>query len=174
MRPLQPRFNVDDAQRAFDAWGCNCGPGAVAAIMGLSLNEVRPIMSAAGFDAKRYTNPTMMNNVLRAVGRPWRKIGATWPDYGLVRVQWEGPWTAPGVPMRVRYQHTHWIGAAISNGDIGVFDINCVNNGSGWLTLSDWEAILVPWLLKETTPKASGKWHITHAIEVEPLSAMAA
>lgn len=173
MRPQKPKFDLGDQQRAFDEWGANCGPGAVAAIMDMSLDDVRPIMAAEGFEAKRYTNPTMMNAVLRRVGRPWRKIGATWPHYGLVRIQWEGPWTVPGVPMRVRYRYTHWIGAAISDGDVGVFDINCVNNGSGWLPLSEWETILVPWLLKELYPMASGKWHITHAIEIEPLSAKA-
>lgn len=162
---LKPRFTLEDGRRAQEEWGANCGPGAIAAIMGMTLDEIRPFMSAAGFDAKHYTNPSMMNDVLRRIGRPWRKIGATWPRYGLVRVQWEGPWTEPGVPMRVRYRHTHWIGAETGGSSIGVFDINCMNNGSGWVSLADWESIVVPWLLEGT--KANGKWHTTHAIEVE-------
>ena len=123
-------------------------------------------MSSAGFDAKRYTNPTMMNDVLRAIGVPWRKIGAAWPQYGLVRVQWEGPWTEPGVPMPARYRYTHWIGAAHRNGEIGVFDINCMNNGAGWVSLADWSETIAPHLIAQY-PRANGKWHITHAIEVK-------
>jgi len=162
-----PPFTLADADRAFEQWGSNCGPGAIAAIVGISLDAIRPFMAAAGFDAKRYTNPTMMNDVLRSIGRPWRKIGAIWPQYGLVRIQWEGPWTEPGVPMKARYRYTHWIGAAHRGGEIGVFDINCMNNGSGWCALKDWSDVIVPHLTAQY-PRASGKWHITHAIEVEP------
>ena len=161
---IPTKFTVDDAQAAYDAWGCNCGPGALAAIMGMSLDEARSHL--IGFDAKRYTNPSMMNAALRSIGRPWRKIGAVWPSYGLVRIQWEGPWTQPGVPMAARYRHTHWIGAEIGKNGVGIFDINCINNGSGWVSFEDWSGTVVPWLLGEN-PKASGKWHVTHAIETD-------
>jgi hypothetical protein len=157
-----------DAERAHEEWGANCGPGAVAAIMEMPLDVVRPFFAAAGFEGKRYTNPTMMNDVLRAIGRPWFKIGREWPRWGLVRVQWEGPWTQPGVPMAARYRHTHWIGsAAHERGERGIFDINCISNGTGWVSLSDWRSLLVPWLLEQTQPRANGKWHVTHAIEVK-------
>lgn len=164
-----PRFGAADADWAWQTWGANCGPGAVAAVFHLTLDEVRPHFDAVGFPAKRYTSPSMMNAVLRGLARPWRKCAAAWPVWGLVRVQWEGPWTRPGVPYRVRYRHTHWIGAAISYGGRGVFDINCINNGSGWVSFADWRDVVVPWLLGETEPKASGAWHVTHAIEVEAL-----
>jgi hypothetical protein len=111
-------------------------------------------------------DPSMMNAVLRRIGRPWRKIGATWPDYGLVRVQWEGPWTKPGVPKRARYRYTHWIGAAERSGETGIFDINCINNGTGWVSLKDWYNLVVPFIIKQY-PRATGGWHITHAIEIE-------
>ena len=166
-----PRFNLEDAERAYDEWGANCGPGAVAAIMGMTLDEVRPIMEAEGFASKHYTNPSMMNAVLRRTGRAWRKIGAAWPDYGLVRVQWEGPWTHEGVPMRARYRYTHWIGAVRRTGpthdEYGVFDINCINNGTGWCSYDDWKDTVVPYILKQY-PRASGAWHLTHAIEIQP------
>jgi hypothetical protein len=159
-------FTKEDADRAYDEWGANCGPGAVAAIMGMSLDDVRPIMAAEGFEAKHYTNPSMMNAVLRRIGRPWRKAGAVWPSYGLVRVQWEGPWTAPGVPMRVRYRFTHWVGCEIGHTSTGIFDINCMNNGTGWCSLSDWTETVVPYILQQY-PRASGKWHVTHAIQID-------
>lgn len=159
-------FTMDDAERAHEEWGANCGPGACAAIMDMHLEVVRPFFEAAGFGAKRYTNPTMMNDVLRAIGRPWRKIGAHWPDWGLVRIQWEGPWTEPGVPMRARYRFTHWVGLARGKKDWGVFDINCMSNGTGWVSFNDWRDQLVPWLLERVAPRNNGKWHVTHALEV--------
>ena len=156
-------FTLEDAARARAEWGANCGPGALAAIMGMTLDEVRPHLG--NFERKHYTNPAMMNEALRSIGRPWKKIGAVWPCYGLVRVQWEGPWTNPGVPMRARYRYTHWIGAEIGRNSVGIFDINCVNNGTGWCALNDWSSMVVPWLV-EHYKRASGKWHITHALEI--------
>jgi hypothetical protein len=163
MTRVTTRFTHADANRAYDEWGCNCGPGALAAVLDITLDQARPLIP--GFDAKRYTSPSMMNAALRAFGRSWRKIGAQWPEYGLARIQWEGPWTEPGVPMVARYRHTHWVGAQRGRADIGIFDINCMNNGTGWVSLSDWAGYVAPWL-SALTKHATGKWHLTHAIEV--------
>ncbi|MFC3675006.1 hypothetical protein [Ferrovibrio xuzhouensis] len=173
-QPVAPRFNLADADRAHDEWGANCGPGALAAIMGMTLDEVRPHL--VGFDDKHYTNPTMMFGALKSIcpGRYATKKLRTagrapwdWPRYGLCRVQWEGPWTQPGVPMRARYRYTHWIGScAANNENIGVFDINCMNNGSGWCSLKNWSDVIAPHLIAQY-PRASGIWHLTHAIEIE-------
>jgi hypothetical protein len=166
---IAPRFTEADAQRAFDEWGCNCGPSALAAIGGLTLAEVRPLL--VGFDAKRYTNPTMMRDALGSVFSSWKytigRDGPTWPRFGLARIQWEGPWTLPGVPMRARYRYTHWVGSKRGETGTGVFDINAINNGSGWVSLEDWTAILAPAIAAQYK-RSSGAWHITHAIEVGP------
>ncbi|CAM5576418.1 hypothetical protein MAUB1S_09692 [Mycolicibacterium aubagnense] len=167
-----PLFSAEDQDRAYDEWGANCGPGAIAAICGLTLDEVRPHMG--DFHVKRYTNPTLMWEVLRSLGVRFSvKAGQFrddgWPIYGLARVQWEGPWTEPGVPMRARYRHTHWVGAAQKAGHgIGIFDINAIGNGTGWCFLEDWKSRLVPWLLEECVPRASGGWHLTHIVEILP------
>lgn len=177
--PVLPRFGLKAAERANDEWGANCGPAALAAIMGMTLDEVRPHMG--DFERKRYTNPTLMFGALRSIGAEWRalprKDGAVWdwPRYGLCRVQWEGPWTASGVPIRVRYRHTHWIGVCAPDlkysSAIGIFDVNCLSNGLGWVSRLDWEVMVVPWLLKRCEPRASGKWHLTHVIEIDPRAA---
>lgn len=170
------RFTEADADRANDEWGANCGPGAIAAIMGLTLDELRP--NLGDFEKKRYTNPTLMWSVLDRIGAKWRleKPPVEWPNYGLVRVQWEGPWTAPGVPARVAYRHTHWVAAqrdeSRDDDEVGVFDINAMNVG-GWVSAHDWANLLVPWLLKECEPKASGTWHFTHVVEIEKPDAVA-
>src|SRR5271169_3094343 len=97
---IAPRFTLDDAQRAGDEWGANCGPAALAMVAGLSLDKVRPHMG--DFERKGYTNPTLMLECLNRIGVKWmHKKPLEWPHFGLVRVQWEGPWTAPGVPIRV-------------------------------------------------------------------------
>lgn len=171
------RFTLSDLERASDAWGANCGPAALAAICGLTLDEVRPHLQ--GFDEKRYTNPTMMFAALNSIGRSWQRIrtsqlsgaAAHMPRWGLCRIQWEGPWTGPGVPMRARYRHTHWIGAAkrTSDASIGVFDVNSVAHtpdNTGWSSLEAWADIIVPWIVADI-PRATGGWHVTHAIEVQ-------
>ena len=164
-----PRFTAADAAAAFDAWGANCGPAALAAALGMTLDEVRPYM--VGFEAKGYTNPSLMFDSLRRIGRFWRSIGAgDWPAFGLVRIQWEGPWTAPGVPIRARYRYTHWIAAARSAArGVGIFDVNAMGNGTGWCALADWEREIVPFILEHHVARASGGWHRTHVIEVAPL-----
>lgn len=35
---MKPRFTMDDMIRANEEWGANCGPGAIAAIMGMTLD----------------------------------------------------------------------------------------------------------------------------------------
>lgn len=159
----RPRFTADDAQRAFDTWGCNCGPSAIAAIMQMTLDEVRPFVG--DFEQKHYTNPTLMFDTLNRIGRPWRKrFPPQWPNYGLARIQWHGPWMQEGVPIGARYRQTHWVGGARRDGEIGVFDINAIGNGTGWSRLDHWEAVLVPYILQHV-PRADGGWSITHTIE---------
>jgi hypothetical protein len=160
-----PRFTEADAQAAFDEWGANCGPGALAAITRISLEDVRSHMG--DFESKGYTNPMLMCAALDSLGVKWWRVRRDWPRYGLVRVQWEGPWTAAGVPQRARYRYTHWIGTAEVNGDRGIFDINCMNNGTGWVSERDWADTIAPFLAGQYK-RASGGWHVTHGIEVRP------
>jgi hypothetical protein len=174
MRVL-PKFTAEDAENAYFEWGCNCGPAALAAIMEMTLDEVRPHLT--GFDAKRYVNPTMMFDALKGIGAKYRSTALGyalapddfigWPRYGLARIQWEGPWMKPGVPMRARYRYTHWVGGQGGRSSYGVFDINAINNGSGWCSLKSWTDVIVP-TITECYRRADGKWHITHAIEVTP------
>lgn len=164
MKPARPRFTEDDADRAHAQWGSNCGPGAIAAITHMTLDELRP--SLGDFETKGYTNPTLMFEILRRLGVAWqRRADTSWPDWGLARIQWEGPWTKPGVPARVAYRHTHWVGVCRHEGAVGIFDINCMAQ-HGWVSLDDWSETIVPWLLEECEPKATGGWFVTHAIDV--------
>ena len=74
-----------------------------------------------------------------------------------------------GVPPRAAYRHTHWVGVnARNSGNIGIFDVNALGNGTGWCALQDWIDDIVPWILKECEPRADGGWYITHAVEIAP------
>lgn len=171
---IATRFTAEDGERAHAEWHCNCGPGALAAILGLTLDQVRPLL--VGFEKKGYTNPTLMFDALSRAGVRWGMVqpskaqpSVNFPKYGLARIQWEGPWTAPGVPLRARYRYTHWVGSKCVGRNVGIFDINAMGNGSGWCSMEDWCAEIVPALIA-LYPRAANTWHITHAIEVpEPM-----
>lgn len=161
------RFTLDDAEAAGKAWGFNCGPGALCAVLGLTPTELRSDM--LDFERKGYTNPTLMAEVLSRFGVSHRQTyrrdtgGAKCElAFGLMRVQWAGPWTKPGVPMAARYRQTHWVAVA---GD-EVFDINAMCVG-GWIGRTEWETKLVPWLIREACPKGSGEWWPTHGWELD-------
>ena len=167
-RDIVPPFDVKDAQVAYDTWGCNCGPGALAGVIGVTLEQIRPWLG--NFEQKRYTNPTLMTKILRGLGIQWTCGKSGWPNWGLARIQWHGPWMRPGGPIQARYRHTHWVGCLhLSDGSLGIFDINAINNGTGWVSSVDWNNVLVPYLLKDE-PRADGEWSITHAINLIPQS----
>jgi len=167
MMPIDPRltmkFSEDDYFRACREWGANCGPGAVAAILDTTFDAIRPHLG--DFERKQYTNPHLMYSILRELGIGWQLVKEGMPSNGLVRIQWEGPWTDPGVPRRKRYRHSHWIATRKVNGGLHAFDINCVTIG-GWVPFHFWRETVVPWLLDIVEPGAYGTWHPTHRLEI--------
>lgn len=170
---LDAQFSCADAQRAHDEWGCNCGPGALAGLLGCTLDQIRPWMG--DFESKRYTNPTLMFSILRSLGMRWTNRGQLWPSVGLARIQWHGPWMAEGVPVQARYRHTHWVATAGCGifEPFAIFDINCINNGTGWVSFDEWQSVLVPWLTRHTN-RADGKWSITHGLQFTAAAIMRA
>jgi hypothetical protein len=162
-------FSLEETAKASEEWNFNCGPAALCAVLGLTPAQVRPHLF--DFEAKGYTNPSLMRKILHGFGAGCRPVyrndealfgGVTYPDVkrGVMRVQWGGPWTKPGVPMPVRYRKTHWVAVA---GDV-VFDINAMNGG--WIPWHVWSEQLVPWLIKECVPDGDGTWWPTHIWEV--------
>lgn len=171
------RFTSTDIDRANHDWLCTCGPAALAAILDLTLDEVKPHFMPA---FPGWTTPTRMFDALRHAGARWtwravlRDSPHPWPSYGIARIQWEGPWTQPGANARWAYTHTHWVGVSQGKGSRGqdlidIFDVNTVGDGSalqdGWGPLEWWTSEIVPRLTADIK-RATGKWHVTHAIEV--------
>jgi hypothetical protein len=174
-------FTQNECEAAYAEWRCNCGPAALAAVLGLPLHRVRPAVEAAGFGRSRpYLSPTMMAAALRNLGARWadRRPGAfdvgglAFPRRGLARIQWEGPWTADGANPRWAYRHTHWVAswkpkcadaltAMFRELAPVLFDVN-----GGLMELDRWEDEIVP-LITRSIPRADGDWHVTHSWEIE-------
>lgn len=152
--PFRPRFDVRDWREAWEEWGCNCGPGALAGLLGLTLDEVR--VALEGFEAVGHTKETLMRTGLSRLGCLWEEHHVTWPDCGLVRVVWNGPWDQTGDPWE-SLRHSHWVASRHHEGRVWVFDINAMSVG-GWVTLEEWDRDVVPWLLKACEPEATGGW----------------
>ena len=170
------RFTLAEAQAASEEWGFNCGPGALCAVLGETPASIRSHLG--DFERKRYLNPMLMEAILRDLKVPFKRVyqclGAKkpsseiqYPQGGLVRMQWGGPWTMPGVPTRKRYRHTHWIGLRNSTNGREAFDINAMSAG-GWIKWNVWCQDLVPWLLDRVEPQNDKTWWPTHCLEIKP------
>lgn len=156
------RFNADDWRAAVREYGIvNCGPAALAAMLGMKPLDVLPHIPH--YRERHYTSPSMMAAALRGLGvrfvekaTPTRGLEG---DYALLRIQWEGPWTKPGANPKWAYRQTHWVGFAHFR-DRRVFDVN-----QGWSDVGHWERETVPKLIA-LYPRASGGWHVTHRWEL--------
>jgi hypothetical protein len=192
--PPRLKFSYSDAERANDEWGFNCGPGSLCALLELTPAEVRPHLG--DFEQKRYTNPTLMKAALGSlgVGGRWaqlsdveqRRVGdmrfpdaavrrLEWPQRGLARIQWGGPWTNHGVPMAARYRQTHWVAAQMIAGITAIFDVNAHTacdssawtNRNGWTSDAFWKERIAPFIIKHCVPRGDGTFWITHVFEQE-------
>ncbi len=145
---------------ARDAWGMNCGPGAFAGVTGKPIDEVRELF---GTDWPGYTGIKRMRSALKAAGVEYQNLKrGVWPVFGLGFVQWDGPWMRSGVPERVRYRYTHWIGLdTVTGGVPKVFDVNTPR----WIPLDVWDEIVVPAILQDCQ-RATGEWALRAALEV--------
>lgn len=167
--PLVP-FTCKQLCDANNAWGANCGPGSLAAVLEMALDEIRPKLD--GFERRGYMGPTHMYAALRACDAKFfcDLHPRSWPEFGLARIQWEGPWMEPGVPIAARYAHTHWVGAHSMDEETYIFDVNAMfvaGELAGWVPVGTWVRYVVPFILERSQPRANGRWHITHAIEVQ-------
>lgn len=126
---------LSDTIAAADAWGANCGPMSLAAVLGLSrVEDVRDFVQPF----RGFMSPTDMDAALTKSGRRF-VVGNPqfWPESGLVRIQWNGPWCDRGVPAKAAYRYTHWVGVRSAGPDkVEIYDAtpNC------WVPLERWSA----------------------------------
>lgn len=158
---MQIKFDQKDVFRANDEWGCNCGPSALAAALGMTLDEVRSHMGP--FEQRRYTNITNMREAIAKAGGCIVRAHEGWPPVGvgLVRIQWGGPWIIDGKPARWAATATHWIATYRDRGSwLWVFDIN-----GGVRSVDSWMQEIVP-LIVNNIKRADGTWSISHSWEI--------
>jgi hypothetical protein len=156
-------FDEHDAERAHTAWGCNCGPSALAACLGRTLDQIRPYMGE--FEQRGYTNVTNMRESIARAGARIVRSYEKWPPVGvgLVRIQWGGPWIIDGKPARWAARASHWVATYRSpQSYLYVFDIN-----GGLRDVDSWESEIVP-LIVASIKRADGKWSISHSWGIEP------
>jgi len=161
-------FTARELNAANDAWGCNCGPSALAFAVQQPLDAVRHALP--GFQDKGYTNPTMMQAGLAffrktfAVVRPPKFTRGKFFSVAemfdatpsLVRVQWDGPWCDAGANARWGYGFTHWIATWSERGVDLVFDCNSLI-----VTGAQWCDEVGPQLAR-TVRRSTGEWFPTH------------
>lgn len=163
-RPLT--FGVAEQQDAYDRFGANCGPGALAALLGVTPHEIVPLLGPE-FQRLGGTTEVMIEEILTRSGLDWgRPAAPCWPDLGIVRIQWDGPWIGDPDPIE-KLRHSHWVLASTRGlPHVMIFDINAISAG-GWLSLREWSDDLVPWLLDLAEPDAYGEWWISDTLALK-------
>jgi hypothetical protein len=157
--PFAPR----DVDRQHDLWGANCGPAALAALLEMSVADVRGLVERKG-PFKGYMNAGDLVSALRHLGlatsRSDHPRGRTaWPlSVGLAVIQIEGPWCAEEVNPRARFRYTHIV--ASRHGGSLVYDVNA----KAWLDRSPWEQYVMKPIVAAQS-RATG-WYTSTTIEV--------
>lgn len=160
-------YSPPDVDAAWRQWKCSCGPASLAALLGRPCADLREHFPGMG--ERGYANPTHLLAACASMDVPV-KVRKTdlwiWPDFGLVFVQWGGPWLKPGVPVGAAYRHTHWVAVR----GPGVYDVNVGH----WVTADDWKRPggVAAWLMSQV-PRCDGTWSTRIAIDVQPSDAAA-
>ena len=156
-------YNPPDIDEAHEQWRANCGPCAVAAVLGRDMGKVRELFEPW----PGYSNPTLIRRAVERAGKRLLPATIETVETGLGFVQFEGPWEAGGA--RAAYRHTHWVGLARRSRHDGeppqifVYDAAAHEVG-GWITLEAFGRVGIPMYL-EDEPKATG-WRFRQVFEV--------
>lgn len=157
-------FTPTDMDDANIAWLANCGPGALAALLGVQVMEVRPRFPH--FPEKARTNLTQMQE---AMGRSRRETPAPPVELApagpfprieraaMVQIQWTGRWTSPAANARYAWadmlKNSHWTAARMTPAHgLWVYDVNFNIDGpvsGGWMPVAAWERNIAPSMIKE-------------------------
>ena len=179
--PLLRRTDLDAQQ----VW-IGCRQVALAALLQVPLPWVRPV--CPGHSWMSLTN---MRDALEALGvcssstryaPPIEHLRPrAWPMFGLVLLQFRGPWGALDASMAVvvqrSFRYSHWV--AISTdaaaphvepmiGDLHAVDLNI---DGGWLPRSVWKHRILGPLIKARSTKTTGGWWVRSGLDVDRASA---
>lgn len=139
-------YSERDSLEAHDTWGASCGPHSIAAILGLSLVQVRERL----VNFRGWMSPMMVADTLRRLDAAYtlrKGLKTRVMCNGLNRVQWEGSWLNPGVPVAAAYAHTHWIA------QVDGWVLCSLIDPASWVPLEAWEREIA---------KTNPPFHVTH------------
>lgn len=147
-----------DLVTAAKVFGANCGPMALAAVLGTFVCEVMRFFPY--FPERTHTTPSDMAYALGACGAGHQRMRKALPTIGVGMIQIEGPWTLHPGAGRHALIYRHWIACS------GRYIYDC--NLDDWLERDEWmRAGVFSWL--SGIPKATG-WHPRVAFELAPHS----
>lgn len=172
-------YTPPDLDEAADTWEANCAPGAVAALLGRPLADVR--RGFPWFPERPWTSPTQLTDavcsLLPRAGGNWTTYGPAYrgqspveqfkllPRKGLVVVQFDGPW-CDLANKRAAYRYTHV--AASRHTGLGpyVYDVNAGSDAApgGWVNVWAWAGVLEE--LRETYKRSTG-WFVRGVLELD-------
>ena len=157
-------FDWQHQAAALRLLGANCGPGAIAGMVGSTPAYVAKMMSPK-LQKIKGTTETMLRDTLTDLGVSWHDTTPGWVEYGIVRIQFDGAWMHSSNPF-AKYYESHWIGVCshVPKKPV-VFDINAIKMG-GWTSLRDWTQHVLPRLLPPLDAGGTGGWFISDALEI--------
>ena len=180
MPDLRDFYIPNDLAAANDEWGANCGPGALAAIMGVPVAQVRDRFPH--FPAKAVTNLTQM----RAAAPSHVRVTPAAPadpaprgpfpvvERALVQIQWTGRWTRPDANRQFAYidclKNSHWVAARLSTSaspGVWVYDVNVNWDGEipgGWVPVATWATRIALMIIEEK--KARTGWYAREILQL--------
>ena len=161
-------FGLQAAQDARDSVGANCGPGALAAVAGISPLAAAKVIP--DFLRRHYTTEVMLGIALARLGIrfTWRDCllrgaYAMWPCHALVRIAFGDP----DEDRMVLLSKSHWIACRRSSGGATeIFDINAIGSG-GWIAFEEWAGHLVPWLAGTVLEIEDPRWVTVETLDLE-------
>jgi len=150
-------YRPTDAEEAYNLWGANCGPSAMAALLGVELSVIRTHIS----NWKGYTTPSMARDTLRSAGAKcdYGRNG-DWPQIGMVCIQFGGPWCAPNAHPIEQYKRSHYIAVHGS----AVYDVNC----DKWISRGHWNTLIAPEIAR-LYERSDRTWYPRSCISVHEL-----
>ena len=90
-RPQPPQAKSPgrwDMYSNYFRWGANCGPVAIAAILGKPIDDIRRLIP--DFGGRNGMTTAQIMDALRRAGVNCREIGAQYPSYGIAFVKADG------------------------------------------------------------------------------------
>lgn len=156
-------YTPPDLLAANAAWKANCGPGALAAVLGMPVMKLYPLFRGR-FPSKPWTTPTMMQAALSILGERVH-VSSAMPagdGPGLLFLQLRGAWD--NKPDVAQYRHTHWVGFVRRARLLWVYDVNAAGAGA-WLPSELWKSQVLAEIVARH-PGASGLWRVRTALEL--------